>query len=339
MTERIANGFEQIDRFKSELSRLPGVVNVSGAAHDFGNGGWMNIGYTDESGVYRTFDMNAVDEEYTTTMGMTLVQGRGFSSDVLSDKARGVIVNEAFAREYGWTNAIGQRIPGKAFLDHEIIGVVKDFNYTSLYSSVSPMLMVHDPKIILAGSENISIGSSPVPKLIVRLRPGNMIATVDAIKGVWSEVSGQEEFIFNFTDEVINKQYRADQNLGRIVSIASLIAILIGSLGLFALASLALQSRTKEVSVRKVFGASIQSLLILLSKDFVFLVLISLCLSIPLTYLIISDWLNGFAYRIDIGWEVFLLTGMISLLVAMLTIAYQTIRTALSQPAETLKHE
>jgi putative ABC transport system permease protein len=339
LAERVRVGFGIAEQFKSEMAKFPDVTSVCATSHDFGNGNWTNVGYTDDKGTYRTFDLNTIDDDYLPTMKMELVQGRNFSDSIPSDKRRSVIVNEAFAREYGWTNAVGQRIPGKNFQDHEVIAVVKDFNYTSLYTKVQPLVMVQDPAIILTGIENININNSPIPKLAFRLKAGNMKAALEQVESVWDKVTGGQEFSVSFADQALAAQYRSDENLGRIIGIATWLAIGIGCMGLYALASLALQSRIKEVSIRKVMGADHQSLLILLSKDFVLLVLISVMISIPVTVLFIREWLNTFEYKISIGWEVFLLAGGISLMIALLTIGYHTVKTALAQPAESLKYE
>jgi ABC-type antimicrobial peptide transport system permease subunit len=134
-------------------------------------------------------------------------------------------------------------------------------------------------------------------------------------------------------------QYRNDQNLSKIISVATLLAILIGGLGLYALASLAMQNRIKEISIRKVMGATEQSLLVLLSKDYVYLIGISLLVSVPLTFYMMTSWLESFEYRVGISWQVFAIAGFISLVIAILTISYQAVKTAWSQPAKTLKYE
>lgn len=339
LAERVKLGFEKAELFKTEFSKIPDINSACASSHDFGNGSWTSVGYTDEKGVYRNFNVNSVDDDYISTLKMELVQGRNFSQEILSDGRRGVIVNEAFLKEYGWNDAIGKKIPGKNFLDHEIIGVVKDFNYASLYTKVQPLVMVQDPAIILSGVENISIDSSPLPKLIVRLQPGNMQTTIDQIKGVWDKIATGEEFTFDFVDQTLAAQYRSDQNLGKIVRIATMLAMLIGSLGLYALASLAMQNRTKEISIRKVMGATEQSLLMLLTKDYVFLIIISLALSVPITWYMMNRWLESFEYRVTIGWQVFVWAGALSLFIALVTISYQAVKTAWTRPAETLKYE
>lgn len=299
----------------------------------------MNVGYTDDKGTYRTFFYNSVDEDYIPIMKMEIKSGRKFDEKNPADKRMAIVVNEAFVKEYGWTDPIGKRIPGKKFQEHEIIGVVKDFNYQSLYTKVQPLVMGMDPMIVLSGIENINLGSTAVPKLLIRLKPGNASETIAQIKSVWDKLTGGEEFAFSFVDQSLDAQYRADKNLGKIVSIATMLAILIGSLGLYGLASLAMQNRTKEISIRKVLGATEQSLLVLLSKDYVYLIVISLILSVPITWFLMLTWLSTFEYKIEIGPGVFLLAGCISLAIAFITISYQALKTAWSQPADTLKYE
>jgi putative ABC transport system permease protein len=339
LAERVKKGFEQAEQFKTELSKIPGIAAMCATSHDFGNGAWTGVGYTDDQGTYRNFNLNIVDDDYVPVLKMEMKWGRNFSDENPSDVRRSVLVNEAFAKEYGWTDPAGKRIPGKNFEDHEVIGIVKDFNYASLYTAVQPLVIVQDPVIILGGVENISIDNSPVPKLLVRLRADNMPGTIDEIKTTWDRLTGGEEFAFNFVDETLNAVYASDQNLGKIVSIATLLAMAIGSLGLYALASLAMQNRTKEISIRKVMGATEQSLLVLLSKDYVLLIGISLLLSVPITWYMMSAWLQSFQYRIDVSWKVFALAGGLSLIVALVTISYQAIKTAWTRPAETLKYE
>jgi putative ABC transport system permease protein len=337
--ERVPKGFEQAEQFKRELAGISQIISVCTSSHDFGNGNWANMGFTDDKGVYRSFNYNSIDDDFIPEMKIEIASGRNFSDDIPSDKRRSMIVNEAFAKMFGWADPIGKKIPGKEFEDHEIVGVVKDFNYQSLYTRVEPLVLAMDPNVILSGIENINVDSSPIPKLFIRLKPGNASETLARIENVWDTLTGGEEFAFQFVDESLNAQYRGDQNLGKIVSITTILAMLIGSLGLYGLASLAMQNRTKEISIRKVLGASERSLLIMLSKDYIMLILISLLISVPITWYLMKDWLLSFEYRINIGAGVFLISGGISLVIALLTIGYEAIKTAWSQPAETLKCE
>lgn len=337
--ERIVKGFEIAEQFKTALAKLPNVLGTCASSQDFGNGNWMAVGFTDDKGAYHNFNLNTIDDEYIPTLKIEIVAGRNFSDANTSDKRRGVIVNEAFVKEYGWDDAIGKKIPGKNFGDHEIIGVVKDFNYAALYTKVEPLVMVQDPAIIQSGVENINISNSPMPKIIVRLSPGNIALSIEQIKEVWEKLTNGEEFAFNFVDEAMQAQYRDDQNLGKIVRIATILAIIIGSLGLYGLASLAMQSRVKEIGIRKVLGASEKSLLVLLSKEYAIMILICLTLSIPITIYSMQEWLSSFEYRASIDAGIFLLAGGLAVVIAFITIGYQTIHTARTQPTETLKQE
>jgi len=339
LADRINAGFEKVERFKAELLKFPDILAVCGTSHDFGNGSWTGVGYTDDKNVYRTFRMNTIDDEYIPTLKIKLAYGRNFSDSNPADKRRSVIINEAFAKEYGWTDAIGKKIPGKNFPDHEIIGVVKDFNFASLYTKVQPLALVEDPSVILTGIENINVDNSPFTKLMMRLKQGRVAAATERIRDVWNSISGGEEFSLSFVDQAMAHQYRNDQNLGKIVSIATLLSIFIGSLGLYALASLAMQNRTKEISIRKVMGANEQSLLLLLSKEYMTMIGVCLVLSVPITWYLMRNWLSTFEYRVGITPDVFLLAGGISLLIALATISVQTLRTVWTNPVKSLKYE
>jgi putative ABC transport system permease protein len=338
MVDMIRQGFEKTELFKTALAGRPGISDVCSATHSFGDG-WVNFGYTDDKAVYRTFDAIVVDDEFIPVTKIEMAMGRNFDDANPSDMRRSVIVNEAFVRDLGWSDPIGKKIPGPNFIDHEIIGVVKDFNYNSLYTKVSPVVMVQNPEILVKGTENVNVSDRPVPKLLVRLKAGETAAGLAEIRKSWETIVGPEEFAFTFVDQALAAQYESDQNLGKIVSIATVLAILIGSLGLYGLASLAMQSRTKEITIRKVLGATEGSLLVLLSREYVILICICLVISIPLTLYIMQGWLAGFEYRINVGWVVFIVSGGISLMIALLTIGHQTLKTASSQPAQTLKYE
>jgi putative ABC transport system permease protein len=339
LSARVVAGFEKVGQFKNELTRIPGISGVCGTSHDFANGDWVFVGYTDDNGTYRTFHFNTIEPDYFKVLKIEMASGRRFDENIPSDARRSLIVNEAFAKELGWDDPIGKRIPGKNFPDHEVVGVVKDFNYESLYTKVRPLALVMDPMVILQGTENIDIANNPIPKLLIRLVPGNITETMESVKQVWEKLTGGEEFVFSFVDQALAAQYASEQNLGKIIRIATMLAILIGSLGLYGLASLAMQSRTKEIGIRKVMGATERSVLVLLSKEYVLLVLASFAVSVPFTWYVMSNWLSGFEYRVGMGPDVFLVSGGIALVIALLTISYQAIKTSWTQPAETLKYE
>jgi putative ABC transport system permease protein len=191
----------------------------------------------------------------------------------------------------------------------------------------------------LSGQESISIKSSPIPKLMIKQRSGNVEETVARLRAAWDKLSSNEQLSFLHVDENLKAQYRSDQQLSKIVNIACLIAIFIGGLGLYALASLSMQGRTKEISVRKVLGASEQSLMILLGKSYLYLIIASIAISIPLTLYFMEQWLESFEYRIAPGWNILVMTSAIAILLGSLAIGYQTIRLARMQPARVLNRD
>jgi putative ABC transport system permease protein len=160
---RIVAGFEKAGQFKNELMRIPGIKGVCGSSHDFANGEWVHVGYTEDNGTYHTFHFNTVEPDYFDVLKMEFAVGRAFSKDNPSDARRGLIINEAFAKEMNWNDPLGKRIPGKNFPEHEVIGVVKDFNYESLYTKVRPLVLVMDPVVLAPGIENIDIANNPIP--------------------------------------------------------------------------------------------------------------------------------------------------------------------------------
>jgi putative ABC transport system permease protein len=335
----VESGMQASKPFRNELMKLPEVVKVGVASHIMGTGGWTGVGYTDSEGNFRNFDMNSIDEDYIPALQIEVKHGRNFDVNIPSDIRRGIIINEAFAKEYAWEDPLIEKIPGNDFPDHEIIGVVKDFNYASLHGQVTPLVMVMDPGIILKGISDIGIGTSIAPKLMISMSSDNLSESVEKIKAVWNKLSPGEEFNFSFVDQTLDAQYENDRHLEQVVTSASILAILIGSLGLLGLASLNMTARVKEISMRKILGASNQTLLTLLAWDFLIMIAIALVLAVPVTYFAMSNWLNGFSYRVSITPVFFLAAGGISLLVAMLTISYHAVKTTMTNPANNLRHE
>ncbi|MBS1542457.1 MAG: FtsX-like permease family protein, partial [Bacteroidetes bacterium] len=198
---------------------------------------------------------------------------------------------------------------------------------------------VINPEIALSGSENINIDNSPIPKLMVRVAASKITEALDHMKATWEKVSAGSTWQFSFVDESLAQQYRSDTNLGSIVSVATTLAILIGAMGLYALASLAMQGRTKEISIRKVMGATEESLLILVSKDYLLMVAVCLLLSAPVTILVMNKWLTTFEYRVSIGWSIFAFAGGLAIMIVVIAIGYHTLKAVWSHPADTLKYE
>lgn len=327
------------DLYRNALEGESAVIQVASAAHDFGTGGWLMAGYNASDDTYKRFDMNLISPEFVETLGMEIVAGRNFSREITSDINEGILVNEALVATYGWDDPIGQRLPSTNFGQHEVIGVVKDFNYASLRSGINPVVMVMNFDAIFAGISDVNFFSSPVPEVFVRIQPDNLPTTMAMLEQKWREVAPDLGFEYSFLDQNVDNQYREEERLGQIVGLASLLAIFIACLGLFGLATLTVARRTKEIGIRKALGASAPSIVVLLSKDFTLLVILAFVLAAPVGYAFLNNWLADFAFRISIGAGTFVLAGVLALAIAYLTISYHSVKAARMAPVESLRYE
>ena len=338
--EQVVKGMEKSQLLVSALASNANVVSSGTTSQTFGNAGWIQLGWNEpETDNIRQFRMNVVDAGYIPTMNMELIEGRNFDKDSESDKRRSIIVNEAFVKEFNLENPIGARIPNPNAIDHEIIGVVKDFHFASLHNKIEPLVLTQNINIPFSSANNISMEADPSPKVLAKIAPNTFDQTLEQIKTEWAKTYGDEPFDFNFMDEGLKTQYEAEQNLSKIVSSATFIAILIGCLGLFSLATLTMNARIKEISVRKVLGAPMKNIIYLLTKSYFGVIVIALIISVPMTLYFAQDWMSEFEYKIEIGADSFLLAGGVTLFIAILTISYQCLKVARANPAETLSAE
>ncbi|QEC44989.1 ABC transporter permease [Pseudobacter ginsenosidimutans] len=271
----------------------------------------------------------AVDEDYVPTLGMEMAAGRNFSRDFPTDSSA-VLINEAAAKIFGYTNPVGQTIYmpdgyiGSSNSPYTIVGVVKDFNFNSMRETVGPLLL----------QNRFDRGS-----VAIRIPAGNQQTAVDKVRDIWKGIAPDQPFRFTFMDEDFNRIYEAEQRTGKISLAFSILAVMIACLGLFGLAAYAAEQRTKEIGIRKVLGASVGGIVQLLSKDFLKLVFIAELIAFPFAWWAMNNWLQHFAYRSAISWWVFAGTAIVTLLIAILTVSFQAIRAALSNPVESLRNE
>jgi putative ABC transport system permease protein len=300
------------------------------------NYGWMTMGFTDDRKVFRSFLFNGVDADFVNTMQLTIVEGRNFEKGNTAD-SNYILVNEALVREYGWKDPIGQKLPGK--YQQTVIGVVKDFNVETLYTPVKPVVLAMNTKDVFENSSDVSMNESPRPRISVRFKAGDVQAHIAALKAMWKSVAGDREFDSAFLDDALAAAYEQEQRLGKIVSYASFLSIFIACMGLFGLATLVVVRRTKEIGIRKVLGADVSRIVVLLSKDFVVLVIVASLVAFPLAWWGLNNWLRDFAYRIDVPWIAFLGAAALSLFVALATVSFQAIKAALMNPVKSLRTE
>ena len=269
------------------------------------------------------------DEDFVKTSGIKLLSGRDFR---INDTNR-TLINESLCRRLGLNpqTAPGTRLYTQYKPDPltwvEVIGVMKDFNYSSLRGEIRPFMLLYDNN------------KSRFSTIVVSVNSNNYKSVVGKINKVWSKNLPAFPFEFQFLDEIVQKQYESDITLGNIINSFTLMAILISALGLFGLASFSAEQRSKEIGIRKVLGASVSGIVQLLSKDFLKLVMISFVIATPVAYWAMNKWLQGFNYRVSITWWMFALAGIIALLIALFTVSFQAIKAAVRNPVKSLKTE
>ena len=337
--EVVKKGFEKAGLLENEIRAIPEVVSSGIASHTFEPGTWTQIGYEDENDQTKYFYYNTVGGHFIPTMNIKILSGRNFQANNLSDEKRSIIVNESFIKEFGLTQGVGERIPHEAFDDHEIIGVVEDFHIHSLHEKIQPLVLAMNVDIVFSGANNVDIGSSVSPKLFIRLAADQLEDGLKEVEAAWQRVFPEETFDYEFVDQSLNEQYEKEYNLNKVVTSSSLLAVIIGSLGLFGISLLSFHNRIKEISIRKVLGASGTHIMMILSKRFLYLIGVALVISVPFTIQIMNDWLGEFEYRITIDPWIFLLAGLISLIIILLTLSYQGISAIRTNPADTLRNE
>ena len=331
-SNRLSNSEES---FRQTISQLPGISNAS-IANSIPTGNLFGDSYIpDHNGEEQVAkDINLasfiIDYDFVPTLKIQLLKGRNFSKD-FSDSLS-VILNEEAARQIGWKDPIGQRIqyPGGNNEWYTVIGVAKDFNVQSLQTTMTPFALFH------TSSRSYDIGTS---FMMVRMKPGNISNTLSKIESKWKTFVSGEPFDYNFLDASFEALYRSEQRMGSIFSIFTGLSLFIACLGLFGLSAYIAERRIKEIGVRKVLGASVPNVVMLLSKDFLILTLIAAVIAFPIAWWWMNKWLEDFAYRININWTVFIIAGLSTLVVALLTVSFQAIRAAISNPVKSLRTE
>ena len=317
------------ETFISALKRIPGVVNASFTFHNmvgrnYGSYGLNWEGKNPNESVY--FEGAGAGYNFIETMGMKIIAGRDFSKNY-GDEFSKIILNETAVGVMGLKNPVGKivKLDGQ---NMQIIGIIKDFHFESLHEAVKPLYI----SLALPGG-------SDWYKIMVKIQAGKERETIDRIEKFYTSYNPGFPFDFNFLDEAYQKQYNSEMRVAVLSRYFAGLAILISCLGLFGLAAFTAQRRQKEIGIRKVVGASVSNVIVMLSKDFLRLVSIAVLIAFPLSWWALSQWLNGFAYRIPIGLDVFLVAGASILFVTFLTISFQAVKAALVNPIKSLRSE
>ncbi len=262
-----------------------------------------------------------IDEDYVNTMGMRIVEGRNFQKDLASDSSA-IIVNQSMVKRFGFKNPIGERIVNWKLWT--IVGVVEDFHFENMKGEIGPLCFVRGTWGNIAA---------------VKIKTNDMQHAIGSIISVWKKFMPHQAIRYTFLDESYARMYDDVRRTGNIFASFAILAIVVACLGLFALSAFMVEQRNKEISIRLVLGASLQNIFRLLTDQFIKLVLISFVLAVPVSWYTMQQWLEDYKYKIEIGWEVFIVAGATSVIIALLTVSYQSIRAALANPASSLRSE
>ncbi|WP_218919452.1 ABC transporter permease [Spirosoma aerolatum] len=319
----------QYDVLKSQLSQLPGVADVSYLTADPSSNGSGTEGISwpgsDPNEKIR-FTPVGVGYDFAKAMQINLHEGRDFSNDFPTDSS-GFLINEAALKVMGFKQPIGKTITwGKQ--KGTIVGVLKDFHFQSLHTTIRPLIAYLRTQR-LPGNANA----------IVRIKAGKTKEALAQIETICKKLNPTFPFVYNFTDQAYARQYQSEQVVSKLASYFAFLGIFISCLGLFGLATFTAEQRVKEIGVRKVLGASVGNIIGLLSKDFLKLVLIAIVLASPIAWWAMNQWLQGFAYKINIEWWMFVVAGMLSVIIALFTVSFQSIKAALINPVKSLRSE
>jgi hypothetical protein len=314
---------------KARLLQEPSVVNVTAMGRrptfigDYArDAGWA--GKDPDRDVRVVFA--AVDYDFMETMGLELREGRSFSREYATDAEEAFLINEETAKLIGRDPSVGT--PFTMFgRKGTVIGVLKNFHFQPLRREIQPLVFLLAPNPYWLGS------------IVVRFDPENTAATLAALEEAWKDVLPAYPFEYMFVDEDYSQFYRREERMGRLLANFAFLAVFIACLGLFGLASFVVEQRTKEIGIRKILGASVASIMSSLCREFIHLVALAVLIAWPLAYLAARDWLADFAYRISLGPAVFLLTGLLALAIALLTVSFQAFRAARANPADSLQYE
>jgi len=327
----MVNGQEVLHRMRNTLADDPTILGISGSAVNLGIGKDRStsrsvIGFTYKEKEISS-DWVSVDYDYAKTLGIKLLDGREFNPAYPTDSLDRVIITETMAKMIGEKDPVGKYFQtDTAGVKYQIIGLIPDFHLYSLKADQKPITLHFSH-------------SEPVSYIFVRVTPQSLAGAMDKLKDVWKEVAHQAEFIASYMDENTDSWYKEEERLSQIFSLASGIAILLSCLGLFAVALMVIEQRTKEIGVRKVLGASIPSIVYTLSEDFVKMVILSILIATPLSWFFMQKWLDNYSYRIDISIWVFVLVGFSAIVIALVTVSFQSIKAALMNPVKSLKSE
>ncbi|HEV7334205.1 MAG TPA: ABC transporter permease [Flavisolibacter sp.] len=319
-----------LERLREKLGGHTQVQSISGIYNNLGRGLDGSSRHSVVSFDYKNRGIRTtwvgISYDFVKTLDLQLVAGRDFSRRFATD-SNAIVVNEAMAKLLEEKDVVGLQLPvHDSATPMTIIGVVKDFNYESLHKKIAPMCFVIERPF-------------GVHYALVKVAPTNLPASMDLVKTTWKQILPNSDFKGSFLDENIDRQYRREEKMGQIFIAGAIIAIVLSCMGLLAMVILIITQKVKEIGIRKVLGASASNIVMLVSKQFIWLICIALLLATPLAWFGMHKWLENFAYRIDLAWWVFVAAGIVAFLIAFVTISFQALKAALANPVKSLRSE
>jgi putative ABC transport system permease protein len=311
---------------RNDIVSMTGILDVLGSKHQGDN---FRFEKMDKS---KLFSVIWVNHDFFKTFDLQMEAGREFDETKTTDDSLAIIVNEALVKQMGWTpaDAVGKPFDYNQY-HGEIVGVVEDFNFVSKHKVIEPLVLQLRSN---PGHFNFSL-----KYVAIKLNTQDLKGTVAAIEDKWKQLAPGRPFDYFFLDDELDKLYKDEEKLGKVAGIFSVLAVVVACLGLFALASFIAEERRKEIGIRKVMGGSVSQIVLLLSTDFSKLIAIAFIISCPVAWYAVNSWLNGFAFRVDINWGIFIVVGLATFAIALLTTSYRAIQAAFSNPIKTLRHE
>lgn len=334
----LTESFRTAETFRQNLSTRTEIASTALTVATYGDDAFWQVAFPLEDGTQFSFKVNFVAGDYLQTLGMEVIEGRSINPAVGADSSA-LMINEAFARAFDWEDPTGEILPRTDFEPHQIVGVVKDFHHASLYQPIEPVMIAKSPMAVFSGITNLMINSSTNPKLLVRSAVGDVNQVKSLIEVEWNKMFAGMPLNISFLDDTVQEQYQADERLGKMVFVGAVIAILIATMGLFAMVALSISGRMKEIGIRKVLGASSWSISWLFGKEFIITTLIGVMVALPLSIYLMQGWLDQFAVK---GWPSWISFGILAIcgVVFTLLIVYaQSLKASLSNPVDTLKDE
>ncbi len=327
----------EIPALKNALLQNPAIQGVAIAGNPIGSDylGGHDFYFEKNGAIAQSSTMAKqlyVDGDFLKTAGIQLAQGRNFSTNMQTDQFGAIIINETLMQQLGYTNAVGKKMnyqvnKSMPVRNCTIAGVVKDFHFSSLQHKIEPMVMMMPPN---PGEED---------NLYVKIAKGKTVEGLAYLKKTYAQFDNNNTADFTFLDEAFAKQYAAEQKQEQLSFVFTILAFVIACLGLLGLVIFATTQRVKEIGIRKVLGASVTSVTIMLGKNFIQLVAFATLIAIPISWFAMNEWLQEFAYRINIEWWMFLLPGFVAIMIALITVCIQSVKTALANPVESLRNE